>query len=163
MWLEGCVDSLPQAQTTGWRLELEVTHWRALPTQTLEGPRPSRVLLTGGHDAESAGSAPAAGECWGFAARLKAPHGNRNPGGFDAELWLWERGINATASVRRGRLYPPPVRLSPAPSWRMGVWRERVRQAIRSALGTHAQTGSVVALLVGDQASLSAPAWNLYR
>ena len=163
VWLEGCVDSLPQAQTTGWRLELEVTHWRALPTQTLEGPRPSRVLLTGGHDAESAGSAPAAGECWGFAARLKAPHGNRNPGGFDAELWLWERGINATASVRRGRLYPPPVRLSPAPSWRMGVWRERVRQAIRSALGTHAQTGSVVALLVGDQASLSAPAWNLYR
>ena len=163
VWLEGCVDSLPQAQTTGWRLELEVTHWRALPTQTLEGPRPSRVLLTGGHDAESAGSAPAAGECWGFAARLKAPHGNRNPGGFDAELWLWERGINATASVRRGRLYPPPVRLSPAPSWRMGVWRERVRQAIRSALGTHPQTGSVVALLVGDQASLSAPAWNLYR
>ena len=33
-------------------------------------------------------------------ARLKAPHGNVNPHGFDFELWLWEQGIAATGYVR---------------------------------------------------------------
>jgi competence protein ComEC len=32
--------------------------------------------------------------------RLKRPHGNLNPHGFDYEAWLFERGIRATGYVR---------------------------------------------------------------
>ena len=44
--------------------------------------------------------------------RLKAPHGNSNPHGFDYELWLWEQGIQATGYVRAGPKDAPPLRLS---------------------------------------------------
>jgi competence protein ComEC len=43
---------------------------------------------------------PALGERWQLAVRLKRPHGNANPGGFDYERWLFQQGISATGYVR---------------------------------------------------------------
>src|SRR5947207_9616013 len=40
------------------------------------------------------------GERWLFTLRLRRPHGNVNPHGFDYEAWLLERGIGATGYVR---------------------------------------------------------------
>jgi competence protein ComEC len=40
------------------------------------------------------------GERWRFTVRLKRPHGNANPGGFDYEAWLLERNIRATGYIR---------------------------------------------------------------
>jgi competence protein ComEC len=57
-----------------------------------------------------------AGERWQMTVRLKAPHGNSNPHGFDYELWLWEQGLQATGYVRAGVHDAPPARLSS--SWR---------------------------------------------
>ena len=70
-----------------------------------------------------------AGERWQLTVRLKAPHGNLNPHGFDYELWLWEQGLQATGYVRAGPSDPPPQRL--AATWRHPV--ERARQAVRDA------------------------------
>ena len=39
------------------------------------------------------------GERWLFTVRLRRPHGNVNPYGFDYEAWLLERGIGATGYV----------------------------------------------------------------
>ena len=36
------------------------------------------------------------GQRWQFTLRIKAPHGSRNPNGFDYELWLWTQGVQAT-------------------------------------------------------------------
>src|SRR2546422_775248 len=41
------------------------------------------------------------GERWLFTVRLRRPHGNLNPHGFDYEAWLLERGIGATGYVRQ--------------------------------------------------------------
>ena len=41
-----------------------------------------------------------AGERWALTVRLKAPHGARNPHGFDYELLAWEQGVQATGYVR---------------------------------------------------------------
>mgnify|MGYP000647433213 CR=1 FL=1 len=38
-------------------------------------------------------------ERWRMTLRLKAPHGARNPHGFDYELYLWEQGVQATGTV----------------------------------------------------------------
>jgi competence protein ComEC len=46
---------------------------------------------------------PALGERWQLAVRLKRPHGNANPGGFDYERWLFQQGISATGYVRDDR------------------------------------------------------------
>ena len=39
------------------------------------------------------------GDCLRFSARLYRPHGNVNPGGFDHEAWLLQRGIRASGNV----------------------------------------------------------------
>ncbi|NOJ84016.1 DUF4131 domain-containing protein, partial [Myxococcus xanthus] len=82
----------------------------------------------------STASVPAvrAGERWELTVRLTAPHGLRNPGGFDAELWLWEQGVQATGTVRAGTHDAPPVRREAAPWWRHPV--EQARQQVRDAI-----------------------------
>ena len=70
-----------------------------------------------------------AGERWRMTVRLKAPHGLRNPHGFDYELWLWEQGVQATGYVRAGPKDQPP---SGWATWQHPVeqWRQSVRDAI---------------------------------
>ncbi|MCU0813439.1 MAG: DUF4131 domain-containing protein, partial [Burkholderiaceae bacterium] len=53
-----------------------------------------------------------AGQRWRLVARLRAPHGQRNPHGFDVELWLFEQGIRATGYVRTTASTPQPVLLA---------------------------------------------------
>ena len=43
-----------------------------------------------------------AGQRWRLLVRLKQPHGNANPHGFDYELYLFEQGVRATGYVRAG-------------------------------------------------------------
>jgi competence protein ComEC len=74
---------------------------------TLVGERPPgvprRVRLTW-YDPPST---LAAGSAFVFAARLRQPHGARNPGGFDYERWLLVNGYGATGYVRAAESLPP--------------------------------------------------------
>lgn len=104
-----------------------------------------------------------AGEQWRMTVRLKAPHGNSNPHGFDYELWLWEQGVQATGYVRAGPRDPVPVRL--ADGWRHPV--ERMRQSLRDAVYARVAdrplAGVVAALLVGDQNAIERVDWDVFR
>ena len=95
-----------------------------------------------------------AGERWQMTVRLKAPHGNSNPYGFDYELWLWEQGIQATGYVRAGPNDTPPLKLSS--DWQYGRFSvERARQSVREAIYERVENrqlaGVLAALVVGDQ------------
>lgn len=105
------------------------------------------------------------GQRWQLTARLKAPHGNLNPHGFDYELWLWQQRIGATGYVRNGRKSPPPQLLSQPAWWQQPVaqWRQQQRDAIRRHLHHSAASGVTAALLTGDQAAIDTPQWQLYR
>ncbi len=104
-----------------------------------------------------------AGERWQMTVRLKAPHGNSNPHGFDYELWLWEQGIQATGYVRAGPHDAPPVRLSV--SWQYPV--EQARQAVREAIYQRVENrqlaGVLTALVVGDQNAIERADWDVFR
>ncbi|MHB1248497.1 MAG: DNA internalization-related competence protein ComEC/Rec2 [Polaromonas sp.] len=104
-----------------------------------------------------------AGERWRMTVRLKAPHGNSNPHGFDYELWLWEQGIQATGYVRAGPRDAPPVKLSS--SWAHPV--ERARQSVREAIYARVEdrqlAGVLAALVVGDQNAIERADWNVFR
>lgn len=62
---------------------------------------PSRVRLTW-YDPP----AVAAGDVLTLTARLRPPHGARNPGGFDYEQWLWVNAYGATGYVRAAAAGP---------------------------------------------------------
>ncbi|WP_372824772.1 ComEC/Rec2 family competence protein, partial [Polaromonas sp.] len=104
-----------------------------------------------------------AGERWRMTVRLKAPHGNSNPHGFDYELWLWEQGLQATGYVRAGPRDPPPQML--ADSWRHPVERARqvMRDAVYARVADRQLAGVVAALLVGDQNAIERADWDVFR
>lgn len=104
-----------------------------------------------------------AGERWQMTVRLKAPHGNSNPHGFDYELWLWEQSIQATGYVRTGRHDAPPRKLSS--NWRHAVERARqsVREAIYQRVDNRPLAGVLVALVVGDQNAIERADWDVFR
>lgn len=143
----GVVAAMPQVSDAGLRLRLAVESAQlagkaVAPPPLLElswygaslfdAPEGGEVADVGRAAALAEGAAPkvAAGERWAMTLRLKAPHGARNPYGFDAELWFWEQGVQATGYVRTGRRDEPPQRL--ARTWQYPV--EQVRQAVRDAI-----------------------------
>ena len=111
-----------------------------------------------------------AGDRWRFTVRLRRPHGELNPHGFDQELWLWTQGLAATGTVRTGARAARPERLATA----QGAWLQRQRQRVRDAiLQTPAPglpagqatrlAGIVAALVTGDQRAISPADWDMFR
>ncbi|MES2186034.1 MAG: DNA internalization-related competence protein ComEC/Rec2 [Pseudomonadota bacterium] len=169
--LTGTVAAMPQRNVFGLRLRF------AVDSATLEGAPvavPPLVELgwygTGaGLDPLSAGDGPPdlrAGEHWVLPVRLKAPHGARNPHGFDYELLAWEQGVGATGTVRAGRAGPGPRRLSAGWGHPVELARQHVRDAIFARLAPAAgndpqglaaerrAAGVVAARVTGDQRAI---------
>ena len=178
----GVVTAMPQRHEGGlrFRLAVERAQWNGQVVQL-----PARLDL-GWYKAVRGGSGPVdeaqrapatltAGDRWQMTVRLKAPHGGRNPHGFDFELWLWEQGVQATGYVRAGPKNEAPQRL--AQTWQHPV--ERVRQRVRDAIFERLlqgemddadgqrrrsrQAGVVAALVVGDQQAIERADWDMFR
>ncbi len=181
--LTGRIDSLPIAVTgqgglPGWRFEFAVEG--VGPTGTAlppEVPRRLMLLAYGSPQGRAAPSSPpeggkpawggpapvgdsppiTAGERWRFTARLKRAHGLANPGGFDAELWLFEQGLRASGVVRSAE------RLQAAPWWEIDAARQRLRTAIRERVADPGMAGVLAALSLGDQNAIAHTDWALFR
>lgn len=112
------------------------------------------------------------GQLWRMTVRLKRPHGNANPGGFDYEYWLMEEGIRATGYLRDK---PAPVLLETSQldglqRWQYWLdltiieqWRSTIRARIQAALSQQPYAGVIVALVVGDQQSISNSDWQRFN
>ena len=107
------------------------------------------------------------GERWQLTVRLKCPHGNANPYGFDYEAWLFGQNLRATGYVRphgealhMNRLLDPFV-------FSMGNVVERTREWLRerilAAVPDKPYAGVLVALVVGDQRSISQSDWTVFN
>ena len=122
----GVVDDLPQASDRGVRFTLAVES-----TSTPDAVVPRRLGLAWYAQWQKGGSPDpvpdvAAGERWRLTVRLKRPHGNANPHGFDVEAWLLENNLRATGYVRRDPTQRAPRRLR-GPTGRLRPARPRAR------------------------------------
>lgn len=162
-WLDGKPVQLPPRLQLGWYAGFFM------------GPRPSAVDAAGTPEAQAdladtmaqlqrQPQPLRAGERWQMTVRLKAPHGNSNPHGFDYELALWEQGVQATGSVRAGLRDKPPQRLTES-GWRQPVAqaRQTVREAIEDGIPDARLAGILAALVMGDQHAIERPDWDLFR
>ncbi len=162
--VEGIVAGLPQLIERGRRFDFEVEKAdAAVPRLISLAWYQGRQELV--NDELNVLQEVHAGERWRLTVRLKRPHGNVNPGGFDFEAWLFERGIRATGYVRTSALVRPNERLADF-VWRfdLGVerLRERVRERFSRALPEAEYVGILVALAVGDQQSIDNELWLLF-
>ena len=173
----GTVVAMPQPSAVGlrFRLAVESAHLGDQPVRL-----PDLVDLGWYHSPLHESFDPArpprqaaavrAGERWALTVRLKAPHGARNPHGFDYELWLWEQGVQATGYVRTSARDEPPTRLEATAQHPVEQARQSVRDAILQALaadpseGQGVQVAGVVAALVtGDQRAIDRADWDVFR
>ena len=95
--------------------------------------------------------------------RLKRPHGNANPHGFDYEAWLLERGIRATGHVRP---QSPPQRIAafvPEPGYIIEWLRYQVRDRFLGAAGIRPSLHRHPCRACGgDQRAIQGEFWRVF-
>ena len=179
----GVVSDLPRRTPAGLRFRFALDS-ATLDGQPIElpplldvawysGPAPN---LQGSWELQTQPADLRAGQRWAFTLRPKAPHGSRNPHGFDYELWLWDQGVQATGYVRSTAHDPPPRLLGDSAAYPLARLREQVRERIDARLGADASTdgaadsergpavaGLLAALVVGDQAAIDRGDWEAFR
>lgn len=171
----GVVSDLPRRTPAGLRFRLAPDS-ASLDGQPLalpalldlawySGPAPTS---DGAWELQIQPAAVRAGQRWSFTLRLKAPHGSRNPHGFDYELWLWEQGVQATGYVRSTVRDEPPRLLEEHAAYPLARLRQQVRERIDARLGAQAAYGPAVAgllaaLVVGDQSAIERGDWDVFR
>ena len=164
--VQGVVAAMPQWQTDGLRFRFEVQNaTRVSDAQPVQLPADIQLAWYNQTWDGERKTLPEvqAGERWQFTVRLKQPHGLANPGGFDAELWLWEQGLHASGHVRDGPQDKPAQHLED--TWQHPI--EQARQALRNRIARTVSeprwSGLIAALLIGDQAAIERADWDVFR
>lgn len=166
--LIGVVASLPQSQERGQRFEFDVervlTSGAAVPAHiSLTRYQTGFSAVDPGPDDRRREPALHAGERWQLTVRLKRPHGNLNPHGFDLEAWLLERDIRATGYVREDADNRRLQVFVPRLSYAVEALREHIRIRMAAALAGQPYGGILQALAIGDEAAIDTAQWETFR
>jgi competence protein ComEC len=160
----GIVDDLPQNDAAAARFAFAVEQVHTAGAQV-----PRRVSLAWhaprvtGDDAPAPAPRVHAGERWTLTLRLRRPHGNVNPHGFDLEAWLLERGLRATGYVRDSTQNARVTPFVGRPGDHVQRARERIRERVFAALPDAPYAGVLVALAIGDQRAIPEAQWAVFN
>lgn len=159
----GVVASLPHSVHQGSKFLFEVEQ---VLTEDVQVPR--RIALawyrSPSRSARDGVDLPdvQAGERWQLTVRLKQPHGNANPHGFDYEVWALERNIRAVGYVRADSSNQRLSDMAHEP----GYWVERLRADIQQRFKYHLDgknyVGVLQALATGDQHAIPPDQWQVF-
>ncbi len=160
----GVVSDLPQTGADGLRFQFDPEF------ATLDG-RPVQLpprLMLGWYAGRDEAATPnplraslGAGQRWRMTLRLRRPHGNLNPHGYDFELHLLVRNHGATGYVRESR--HRPVKLSDSAGFPLARLRQTVRDSIQRQVDDRRAAGVLAALAIGDQSAIDRDDWQLFR
>jgi competence protein ComEC len=161
----GVIDSLPYRFDGGQRFNftVEAAHDASGAPSSL----PPRLAL-GWYDPRDTTDGQGApklepGERWQFTLRLRRPHGNANPDGFDYEVWLLEQNLRATGAVRDGDGNRRLAAFVPGFGTVVERCRGWLRDRIEAALRDKAYAEVIVALVIGDQRGIAQSDWKVFN
>jgi competence protein ComEC len=160
----GVVSGLPQRFENGLRFEFDVEQAAfAVPAHvSLAWYREGQRGWHGEEEVLGPAQQVHAGERWRLLVRLKRPHGNLNPYGYDYEAALLERGIRATGYIRTSELNVRRDEFVWGFGFAVERLRERVRERFQRVLGDAPYAGILVALAVGDQRAIDPGLWQTF-
>ncbi|OWY29788.1 DNA internalization-related competence protein ComEC/Rec2 [Herbaspirillum robiniae] len=181
----GTVADLPDRNENGVRFRFDVDHVEL--QGAVKPPVPPRLALAwyGNRrfqapveDGEQAAPARilvpdvSPGSRWKLTVRLKRPHGNANPDGFDYEVWLLQDDVRATGYVVGAAA---PVRAPESatnrrleefvwtPSNAVEYGRGWLRDRIFAALPGEPYAAVIAALVMGDQRGITQADWSIFN
>jgi competence protein ComEC len=159
----GVVDDLPVAGPRGTRFAFAVER-----VETPGAIVPARIALTWFRQVLRGGPIDdvpeiRAGERWRLVVRLKRPHGNVNPGGFDVEAWLLEQNLRATGYVRTDEANARVDAFAGRMRDHVQRARAAVRARIEAALEGAPYGGVIVALAIGEQRAIPERQWLVFN
>ena len=158
----GVVANLPQRNDRSMRFQFDVEQ-----VITKGAKVPKRIALSWYQNRQSGADEVAlptikAGERWQITVRLRQPHGNANPHGFDYEAWALERNIRAIGYVRASTgnqlLYP----MVSHPAYWIEHIREGIQQRFSNSLTDQTYAGVLKALATGDQHAIPRDQWQVF-
>ncbi len=147
--LDGRVVGLPYTATSHGRpvqrftLVIEHSDVPKLPAQRIELAWYDEVQISNG-------------QRWRLLVRLKRPRGFANPGGYDYQLALHQRGIDARGYVRAGQLLTQPAQGS-------STVRAYLHTRLQSLNNRMVNARFIAALSIGDKKALKPADWDLLR
>ena len=103
---------------------------------------------------------PALGDHWQLSLRMKRPHGNVNPGGFDYERWLFQQRISATGYVTSDRRNH---RLEGRPAPVISGMRKFVAAFLDTREQPTAGLSLIRAMTIGDRSAIVPAQWEVLR
>jgi competence protein ComEC len=165
----GTVNSLPIRFEQGVRFNFMVEH--AVAEDGAVPDIPSKLALSWyspfqAEKIETVGNLRP-GERWRLTVRLRRPHGNANPYGFDYEVWLLEQNLRATGYVRPDEQSPLKNQRLDRFVFSFGNAVERcrgwLRDRIYAALPEKEFAGVIVALVIGDQRAVTQSDWKIFN
>jgi competence protein ComEC len=165
----GTIDSLPNHFEQGVRFDFAVE--RIVGNDASAPVLPPRLALSWYsafrmEEMQAVGNVQP-GERWQLTVRLRRPHGNANPHGFDYEVWLLEQNLRATGYVRPDQASSlKNLRMDEfVPSFGNAVERCRawLRDRIFVALPDKEYAGVIVALVIGDQRAVNQSDWKIFN
>lgn len=155
VWVRGKVVALPESrQLRGQqvqRFNLELTDDICLEQRCSDAVKIVRISWY-------EGVAVKPGQHWQLLVKGKRPHGMKNPGGFDYQLWLLQRNIGAVAYVRPH----PENRLTKETQFSIDRARFQISQFLDEQLNGLQSLPLLKALLVGDKRTIARQQWDLF-
>lgn len=173
IWVIGRLSNLPQESEHSQRFEFTVS--QLCPFSELAQcdfskiEHRSRKLLLNHYGDQNFSP----GEQWRLKLRLKRPHGFSNPGGFDYEAWLFQRGISATGYIRTDsnnqlqnspgtrNSFPQSIFQQSAFNTLRFQYRKKLRKLFAEK-GELSNRGLIQALSIGDRYEISNAEWDLF-
>ncbi len=156
--LTGVIASVPDRFDNGQRFAFDLEQ---ASDSGRDAPVPRRIALGWyADDGEMPSLLP--GERWTLSARLKQPHGQANPFGFDVEAWWLTEGVRATGTVRAGGAQRRDAFVVSLRDL-IGRMRMGLRDRIHAALPDARYASVIVALVIGDQRPIAQSDWEIFN
>ncbi|GKS69423.1 competence protein ComEC [Nitrosomonas sp. PY1] len=156
----GVIASLPQRHTHSVRFKFDIEH-----TLTEGAYVPKHISLSWYAHQESPSdivtlSQLKAGQRWQLTIRVKQPHGNANPHGYDYEAWALEHNIRATGYVRSSTFNKLLQSIVHHPKYWIEHLREAIQQRFEERLPNSPYVGILQTLATGDQSVIARDQWE---
>jgi competence protein ComEC len=161
IYVTGTIASLPfynlSTRSTRFQMQVETADWNAQALNNF----PKKILVSW----YGQGGSLRPGQRWRLMLRLKRPHGNANPYGFDYEAWLLEQGVRATASVVQKHVHTAVMQEEFVWSLNSLIGRARyaLQQRIHNAMSDKPYAGMMVALVIGEQREVAQSDWTVFN